>query len=52
VAAGSDVPNIIEYQHRMNFIRFVQEDQALQARAQSLSALVSLCKALGGGWTD
>lgn len=29
-----------------------QEDQALQARAQSLSALVSLCKALGGGWAD
>jgi NodT family efflux transporter outer membrane factor (OMF) lipoprotein len=29
-----------------------QEDQTLQARAQSLSALVSLCKALGGGWAD
>jgi outer membrane protein TolC len=29
-----------------------QEDQALQAHSQSLSALVSLCKALGGGWTD
>jgi NodT family efflux transporter outer membrane factor (OMF) lipoprotein len=29
-----------------------QEDQALLARAQSLSALVTLCKALGGGWTD
>ncbi len=29
-----------------------QEDQALQAKAQSLSALVSLCKSLGGGWTD
>jgi NodT family efflux transporter outer membrane factor (OMF) lipoprotein len=29
-----------------------QEDQTLQARDQSLSALVSLCKALGGGWTE
>ena len=29
-----------------------QEDQTLQARAQSLTALVSLCKALGGGWAD
>ena len=29
-----------------------QEDQALQAHAQSLSALVSLCKALGGGWAE
>jgi outer membrane protein TolC len=29
-----------------------QEDQALQAQAQSQSALISLCKALGGGWTD
>jgi NodT family efflux transporter outer membrane factor (OMF) lipoprotein len=27
-----------------------QEDQALQAHSQSLSALVSLCKAMGGGW--
>jgi len=29
-----------------------QEDQTLQASSQSLSALVSLCKALGGGWAD
>jgi multidrug efflux system outer membrane protein len=29
-----------------------QEDQTLQAKAQSLSALVSLCKALGGGWAE
>jgi NodT family efflux transporter outer membrane factor (OMF) lipoprotein len=29
-----------------------QEDQALQAHSQSLSALVSLCKALGGGLTN
>ena len=28
-----------------------QEDQALQAHSQSLSALGSLCKVLGGGWT-
>lgn len=27
-----------------------QEDQALQAHSQSLTALVSLCKSLGGGW--
>jgi NodT family efflux transporter outer membrane factor (OMF) lipoprotein len=29
-----------------------QEDQALQAHSQSLSALVALCKALGGGLTN
>jgi NodT family efflux transporter outer membrane factor (OMF) lipoprotein len=29
-----------------------QEDQALQAHAQSLTALVSVYKALGGGWVD
>ena len=29
-----------------------QEDLALQAHSQSLSALISLCKALGGGWAD
>lgn len=28
-----------------------QEDQALQAHAQALGALVALCKALGGGWS-
>jgi NodT family efflux transporter outer membrane factor (OMF) lipoprotein len=32
--------------------RINQEDQALQARAQSLTALVSLCKALAGGLSD
>jgi NodT family efflux transporter outer membrane factor (OMF) lipoprotein len=29
-----------------------QQDQVLQAKADSLSAMVSLCKALGGGWTS
>ena len=29
-----------------------QEDLVLQARGQSLSALVSLCKSLGGGWSS
>ncbi|MBI1753309.1 MAG: efflux transporter outer membrane subunit [Acidobacteria bacterium] len=28
-----------------------QQDQTLKAQSQSLSALVALCKALGGGWT-
>jgi NodT family efflux transporter outer membrane factor (OMF) lipoprotein len=28
-----------------------QEDLTLQARAQSLTALLSLCKSLGGGWS-
>ncbi|MBI3285408.1 MAG: efflux transporter outer membrane subunit [Burkholderiales bacterium] len=29
-----------------------QQDQRLQAQAQSLSAIIALCQALGGGWSE
>jgi NodT family efflux transporter outer membrane factor (OMF) lipoprotein len=45
-----EVSKITLLEARRNFIG--QEDQALQAKAQSLTALVSLCKSLGGGWAD
>ncbi len=47
---AGEVSKLTLLEARRNLIG--QEDQALQARAQSLSALVSLCKALGGGWAD
>ena len=47
---AGEVSKIALLEARRNLIG--QEDQTLQARAQSQSALVSLCKALGGGWND
>jgi NodT family efflux transporter outer membrane factor (OMF) lipoprotein len=47
---AGEVSRITLLEARRNLLG--QEDQALQARAQSLSALVSLCKALGGGWNE
>jgi NodT family efflux transporter outer membrane factor (OMF) lipoprotein len=47
---AGEVSRIPLLEARRNLIG--QEEQTLQARAQSLSALVSLCKALGGGWAD
>lgn len=43
-----EVPKTTLLEARRNLLS--QQDQALQAKAQSLSALVALCKALGGGW--
>lgn len=45
-----EVPKTTLLEARKNLLS--QQDQALQARAQSLSALVALCKALGGGWAS
>jgi outer membrane protein TolC len=47
---AGEVSKITLLEARRNLIG--QEDQTLQASSQSLSALVSLCKALGGGWAD
>jgi NodT family efflux transporter outer membrane factor (OMF) lipoprotein len=47
---AGEVSKVTLLEARRNLIG--QEDQTLQARAQSLTALVSLCKALGGGWAD
>jgi NodT family efflux transporter outer membrane factor (OMF) lipoprotein len=47
---AGEVSTITVLEARRNLIG--QEDQTLQASGQSLSALVSLCKALGGGWAD
>jgi NodT family efflux transporter outer membrane factor (OMF) lipoprotein len=47
---AGEVSKITLLEARRNLLG--QEDQALQARSQSLSALVALCKALGGGWAD
>ncbi len=45
-----EVPKTALMEARKNLLN--QQDQALQARAQSLTALVALCKALGGGWAS
>jgi NodT family efflux transporter outer membrane factor (OMF) lipoprotein len=47
---AGEVSKIPLLEARRNLIG--QEDQTLQASGQSLSALVSLYKALGGGWAD
>ena len=47
---AGEVSKITLLEARRNLLG--QEDQALQARSQSLSALVALCKALGGGWAE
>jgi NodT family efflux transporter outer membrane factor (OMF) lipoprotein len=47
---AGEVSKLVLLDARRNL--FGQEDLALQAKSQSLTALIALCKALGGGWPE